>query len=351
MEDSWLYYIEQVTKAIKTVDPTALVTMGFFVQQEPNPVLVDDPRVVLMHKVLYESVLDYVTFSAYPGYDLVMSQTAENFDLIGYNQKPVVIGEFGADKNNYPDLETAAVALQAWQVASCQFGFEGWQMWYWGGSDISFEYWEALEGDGAVRRALSPTLNPDPCAPGQEMLNYRNLATFKPVRASRTHDKLHLPEHAVDLSMATHWNAGDNPPNWIEIDLQQAETIAGVRLPVIQEPAGYTRHRVLGKGEVGDFQLLFEFSGVTEDGQMLEYRPPQPWQGIRWVRIETLESPSWVAWEEIELLRPRATLERAVNFKKLLLRMIVKHGSPPRSRLDARTPHAPLRTYPHRLFS
>jgi hypothetical protein len=245
-----------------------------------------------------------VAFSAYPGYDLVFSQTAENFDLIGYNQKPVMMGEYGADKGNYPDLQTAAVALQAWQVASCQYGFDGWQMWYWGGGDIHFEFWEALEGNGEIRQALSPARNPDPCAPGQEMLNYRNMATFKPVRASRTHDKVHLPEYAVDLSMNTHWNAGDNPPNWIEIDLLRPETIGGLRLPVIQEPNGYSRHRVLGKGETGDYQVLYEFSGVTEDGQMLEYFPPQPWQGIRWVRIETLEGPSWVAWEEIEILRP-----------------------------------------------
>ncbi len=304
MEDSWLYYIEQVSQAIKSVDPTALVTMGFFVQHGPNPVLTGDPRIVYMNKVLYESALDYVTFSAYPGYDLTMKQTAENFDLIGYNQKPVVMGEFGADKGSYPDLEIAAVGLQAWQVASCEFGFDGWQMWYWGGSDIHFEFWEALEGDGAVRRALSPALNPDPCLPGEAMRSYRNMAIFKPVRASATHDKLHAPEYAVDLSMQTHWNAGANPPNWIEIDLQEPSSIGGIRLPSLLSQTGFTRHRILGKGEVGDYQVLYEFSGVTEDGQVLEYRPPQPWQGIRWVRIETLESPSWVAWQEIEILRP-----------------------------------------------
>jgi len=304
MEDSWLYYIDQVTRAIKDVDPTALVTMGFFVQHEPNPVLTGDPRIVYMHKVLNESALDYVSFSAYPGYDLTIKQTAENFDLIGYNKKPVLMGEYGADKGNYADIQTAAVSLQGWQVASCEFGFDGWQMWYWGGGDIHFEFWEALEGDGAVRRALAPALNPDPCAPGAEMRTFRNMAIYKPVRASAIHDLLHIPEYAVDLSMHTHWNAGANPPQWIEIDLQQASSIGGIRLPSLQDRAGYTRHRILGKGESGDFQVLHEFSGITQDGQWLEYRPPQPWQGIRWVRIETLESPSWVAWQEIEILRP-----------------------------------------------
>jgi hypothetical protein len=304
MEDSWLYYIDQVTRAIKAVDPSALVTMGFFVQHGPNPVLTGDPRIVYMAKVLNESALDYVSFSAYPGYDLAMKQTAENFDLIGYDKKPVVMGEYGADKGNYADLETAAFALQAWQVASCEFGFDGWQMWYWGGGDIHFEFWEALEGSGEVRRALSPALNPDPCLPGEAMRNFRNMAIFKPVRASATHDLLHAAEYAVDLSMNTHWNAGANPPNWIEIDLQQPSTIGAIRLPSLLSQTGFTRHRILGKGETGDFQVLHEFSGVTQDGQWLEYRPSPPLSGIRWVRIETLESPSWVAWQEIEILKP-----------------------------------------------
>jgi hypothetical protein len=130
------------------------------------------------------------------------------------------------------------------------------------------------------------------------------MAIFKPARASATHDLLHAAEYAVDLSMKTHWNAGANPPNWIEIDLQEASSIGGIRLHSLLSKAGFTRHRILGKAEVGDFQMLHEFSGVTQDGQVLEYRPPQPWQGIRWVRIETLEGPDWVAWPEIEILRP-----------------------------------------------
>jgi len=104
--------------------------------------------------------------------------------------------------------------------------------------------------------------------------------------------------------MKTHWNAGANPPNWIEIDLQQPSTIGAIRLPALQDQTGFTRHRILGKGESGDYQVLHEFSGVTQDGQWLEYRPSPPLEGIRWVRIETLKSPSWVAWQEIEILRP-----------------------------------------------
>jgi len=303
MEDSWLYYIEQVSQRIKAIDATALVTMGFFVQQEPNPVLVGDPRRVYMHKVLYESALDFVSLSAYPGFDITLQQQAENFDIIGYNQKPLVIGEFGAERNNYPDVQTAAVVLQAWQVESCKFGVDGWQVWTWdGGGEVHDGFWEAVEGGGAIRRALSPALNPDPCAPGEEMNNYPNLAYGKPVKTSAVYGELFLGGQAVDLSQTTQWNAGNGPPQWIEIDLQKPSVIDTIRLFAAQDPEGLTVHRVLGRGESGAYQLLHEFRGVTREGEVLEFASPQPWGDIRFVRIETTTSPSWVGWHEIQVL-------------------------------------------------
>jgi len=303
MEDSWVYYIDQVSGPIKALDPTALVTMGFFVQQEPNPVLVGDPRLVYMHKVLYESALDFVSLSSYPGFDITMEQQAENFDIIGYHQKPLVIGEFGAERHNYPDVQTAAMVLQAWQVESCKFGVDGWQVWTWdGGGDVHDAFWEAVEGDGAIRRALSPALNPDPCVPGAEMNNYPNLAYGKPVKTSAVAGELFVGGQAVDLSQTTQWNAGNGPPQWIEIDLQKPSTIDTIRLFVAQEPEGPTVHRVLGKGESGNYKLLHEFNGVTHEGEVLEYTSPQPWEDIRFVRIVTTRSPSWVSWHEIQVI-------------------------------------------------
>jgi hypothetical protein len=261
-----------------------------------------------MHKVLYESALDFVSLSAYPGFDITMYQQAENFDIIGYNKKPVVIGEFGAERNNYPDTQTAAMILQAWQVESCKFGVDGWQVWTWdGGGGVHDAFWEAVEGDGAIRRALSPALNPDPCAPGEEMNNYANLAFGKPVKASAVYGPLFSGGQAVDLSQHTQWNAGDGPPQWIEIDLQKPSAISAVRLFVAQEPEGLTVHRVLGRSESGDYQLLHEFRGVTREGDVLEYASPQPWEDIRFVRIETTTSPSWVSWHEIQVLAASQT--------------------------------------------
>jgi hypothetical protein len=50
------------------------------------------------------------------------------------------------------------------------------------------------------------------------------------------------------------------------------------------------------------YWLLHEFQDYTYDSQYLEYAPSSPWQGIRFVRVETISSPSWVSWREIEIL-------------------------------------------------
>lgn len=50
------------------------------------------------------------------------------------------------------------------------------------------------------------------------------------------------------------------------------------------------------------YWLLHEFQNYTYDAQYLEYSPSNPWQGIRFVRVETIYSPSWVSWREIEIL-------------------------------------------------
>jgi hypothetical protein len=76
-----------------------------------------------------------------------------------------------------------------------------------------------------------------------------------------------------------------------------------VRLYVAQFPDGYTIHRVFGRAAGGaPDQLLHEFSGFTRSGDVLEYAPPAAWKDVRFVRVETVSSPSSAAWREIELV-------------------------------------------------
>lgn len=144
------------------------------------------------------------------------------------------------------------------------------------------------------------------CQPGEASLcphlneGSQNIARNKPVLASSE-----LPDlpasFAVDGKLDNWWGSGDFVPQWIEIDLQSSCSIESIRLLISQDPAGNTRHRLWGRDFDQSEQLLHELQNFTADDEWLEYSPPQPWEGIRWLRIETLISPSWIAWREIEV--------------------------------------------------
>lgn len=129
----------------------------------------------------------------------------------------------------------------------------------------------------------------------------RDIARGKPAQASATLPSF-SPANAVDGLVTTTWNAGHFAPQWIEIDLQTVAPIERIRLVTAQAPlTGFTDHRVYGRSPNRDATLLHEFAAVTVEGEVLEYSPPVPWTGIRFIRIETVQSPAWVAWREIEV--------------------------------------------------
>jgi hypothetical protein len=110
---------------------------------------------------------------------------------------------------------------------------------------------------------------------------------------------------AVDGSPEFIWNSGDFAPQWIEIDLGAPQSIGRVALLSAQSPEGDTVHRVLARASAGDpYELLHEFAGFTSDAQWIHYSPQEPWENVRYLRIKTIGSPSWVAWREIQVYPP-----------------------------------------------
>lgn len=130
-----------------------------------------------------------------------------------------------------------------------------------------------------------------------------NLAFRKAVRYSAA-----LPgytgELAVDGDPGTLWNSGQDPVQWIEIDLGAEYNIQSIRLIISQFPAGMTVHRVRARGPNPDepYVTLHSFEGITNEENPLFFAPDSPWRGLRYIRIETLQSPSWVAWREVEIV-------------------------------------------------
>ncbi|MFN2128716.1 MAG: discoidin domain-containing protein [Anaerolineales bacterium] len=129
-----------------------------------------------------------------------------------------------------------------------------------------------------------------------------NLASGKPTKASRE-DSDHPSEHAVDGNLDTFWNTGQQyPPQWIEVNLGGPTEITTIRLYVSQFPDGETVHELLVSKDRSDYEVVQTFSGFTEDGQVLEFTPPEPLDGYKFLMIRTIESPSWISWKEIEVI-------------------------------------------------
>ena len=301
--DGLRYYIDRMRQTILTYDPTALVTMGFFAPDLPNPWREGDERFVDTAPLLEDSTLDFFDFHAYPGMGLSMAELAQNFGIGGHVIQPVLMGEVGANTWIYPQISDAAIAVQDWISASCVQGFSGWLYYgyYPSPAGLLDATWGMVDERNTILNALSPKGQADACT--TTVLPGRNLALGKPVSVSAALPD-QTPQMAVDGDPNTQWSAGAFPTQWIEIDLGAPYTIGEFRLTVGQWPAGATVHQLWIGATQDAMRLVSEFSGHEYDYDVLNFMPDTPLTNIRYVRIVTTESPSWVSWREIEVLAP-----------------------------------------------
>lgn len=294
--DGLVYYIDQMKEEILLHDPTALVTMGFFAPALAAPGwYVDTPP------LLERSSLDFFDFHTYPG-SISFADLAEAFGMIGYRAKPIILGEYGAFRHIYHDLETASQVISRWASESCEYGFDGWLYWtyYPANPEIGDRTWGFTDENDYLLQLYSPENQPDICV-GLE-IDKGNLAFMKPVSASHSLSE-EPPENAVDGNPATQWGAGDGPLQSIQIDLQGSYLIREIRLLVAQWPEGITTHRIeIQTAEDSGFFTVHEFSEATRDNDWLVFSPETPLEDVGHVQILTAASPSWVAWKEIQVL-------------------------------------------------
>jgi hypothetical protein len=299
LDEGLRFWLGAMRDAIRQVDPTALVGVGVFAPNDPNPWRPHgDARIVPMESV-WASTLDFVDVHLYPGY-IPYDQLAENFRLAKGDQgKPVIMGEFGAFTFAFTTPAAGAAGVMAWQVASCPYGIDGWMHWHWQGSN-DHEVWTGTDGGNVINRVLSPAERPDACkAAGLPYLE-TNLAKGGPVTVSAA--AAGRPGTlAVDGVASTGWRSGGPPPAWIEVQLAGPSAVREVRLTIDQDPSGPTVHELrLRVGEA--WQLVQTFIGQTQIDQVLTWSAPQPVAGVTAVRVDTVASPSFVAWYEIEVL-------------------------------------------------
>jgi|GEM_PF-511071 len=300
VNEGLVYWANSVRAAILELDPTALVTAGFFAPNIPHEWRPGDFRMVRSESVLRDSELDFLDFHPYPGVGLTMEQQAENYGMIGYEEKPIILGEIGAFRDVYSTSEQAAIALRSWQAEACDVGFDGFMLWQWDAPNLAIvgdNVWGPHDGNGEIARVMAPVFNDDPCSAPKAI-----LSLGQPAIASNSLPA-GPPALAFDGQPGSSWQAGDLPEQWIEVDLGQDSEVGGIALLTDQFPAGRTVHDVLGKssGEA-DYTLLHTFDQETDFGQWLTFKPETAWSNIRFVRVLTRVSPSWVSWQEINVL-------------------------------------------------
>lgn len=169
MEENIVYWIDAVRASILEVDPSALVSVGFFAPHGPNGWRSGDSRVVVSGPAIWESSADFIDLHAYPGrlpqnWSLTLSQYVENFGVGDMRAKPIILGEFGGERGNFDSIFDFAQKIVDWQVESCDYGFDGWLYWTWDTNEQP-DFFNALMENGAINGSLAPALRPDPCAP------------------------------------------------------------------------------------------------------------------------------------------------------------------------------------------
>jgi hypothetical protein len=303
IEEGLTLWINKMCETVNALDPTALVSVGFIPPKAPHPTRVAETKVSVVGPVIRKSRLDIVDIHVYPeAGGLTMSQYAENFGIVGFTAKPVIMGEYGALTDQYPSREAAMEKMADLQAASAGLGISGWIYWAWHIEKNPDTYNLADEG-AIVNRALAPAYHPDPGSRAIAAKVRKNRTSGAKASATGTFESFG-PECAIDRT-ARPWNSGGEAPQWIELDLQQPDSVQMIRLVVSQSPAGETVHQILARTGDEAYRLIKELRGETKDKEVIEV-PTPGLVNVRYIKVLTLKSPSWVGWREIEVIRPSA---------------------------------------------
>jgi hypothetical protein len=300
VEEGAVFWVDELRSTIRSLDTTARVTVGLVPPKDAATSLAQG-RLSITVPILHKSTIDFVDVHIYPIIDgVTMREFVDRFGLSGYSLKPYIMGELGASRNVYASADVAARALRKWQHSSIQYGFSGWLLWAWDLHELP-ETFSAQDHNKEVNRAIAPVYQTSLSLSGNVEVETEesNIARGKPTTASR--EQFSNPAAKAVDGTSFPWISGGTAPQWIEINLQQPTSFRLIRLIVNQNPAGKTRHQVLVRGPDEEYRLLHEFRKQTQGSELLEF--VDELANIQYVKVSTLESPSWVAWGEIEIVK------------------------------------------------
>jgi hypothetical protein len=157
--DGLVYWIDGVRRAIRGLDPTALVGVGF-----AQPLERRSTGPGLVRAVLERSQADFIDVHAYSSLGLPWKEYAAAAGFAAA-RKPLLMGELGAFKAAYPTVADAVQALRSRIEESCGYGFTGWLAWSWD-ARAQPELWNATSAGGVLEHSLAPEAWPSPCTHG-----------------------------------------------------------------------------------------------------------------------------------------------------------------------------------------
>lgn len=156
------YWASRLARAVRTADPKALVTAGFFTygswrKSGPNgvmPVAGVSNDYFPGRPLALEGILSFLDVHVYPrtaSYSLRDDLDTLELERWDRSRYPVVLGEFGFTKPRFPAVSDAVAGLQDLLSQAGREGIGGYLLWTW--SD-SRRLWSATEAGGAMLHAM-----------------------------------------------------------------------------------------------------------------------------------------------------------------------------------------------------
>ncbi|CAF1292738.1 unnamed protein product [Rotaria magnacalcarata] len=114
-----------------------------------------DDRYPLRPGSLISSLADYIDLHVYSS-----DHTRAEFDGAELTQvKPLLLGETGAFKNNYPNASSAGRTVQNVMTENVNYGFTGWGIWTWDTIE-QLSLWTLVDNNNTMNNILAPSVWP-----------------------------------------------------------------------------------------------------------------------------------------------------------------------------------------------
>ncbi|MBR9692395.1 hypothetical protein GOV07_00510 [Candidatus Woesearchaeota archaeon] len=161
--DNLANFLDESVAEIKRHDSSALVTTGFFTTREFRNTPADVKIVLPAASFVANTQLDFLSLHTYPDTIHSFSDFATAFELPTNYDRPVIGGEIGVLKHNYPTIQQAEQEYTTLMENSCTYGYDGWLSWIWDESG-THEAWNMIEQDNYLNNVISPNAWTDVCA-------------------------------------------------------------------------------------------------------------------------------------------------------------------------------------------